>query len=181
MKRFLLLAGVLVSVFGGSSFALDPVTITANRTLETAKDEKAPKHATQVGHDGSYEIEVTNGTSKDLGPLVVQYRIFIEREQLGAKRTGDTVERVEGSVPQPVIAARQKATVTTKGFSLNESKMKSNLKTAYVPAVKGGRVEAKDSTKGIWVRVYQGDTVVGELINPPTLKDHERWDKLKPQ
>src|SRR4051794_10272385 len=135
MKRFAWFAVSLLLATLVSSPAADTLQVTATRTLESAKDEKAVKHTAKTGHDGSYDIEITNPAAKETGPLVVQYRIFIEREHLGEKRSSDSTERIEGSIPQAPIAPRQKVKVTTKEFSLAESKMKSNLKKAYVPAV----------------------------------------------
>lgn len=174
------LARVCLSLLALSSPLLAQVAdlhldITAQRKLhEDTSRKKTTVDMNKGDDDCVYDIVVTNNSLKDTQPLTVKYVIFVQRERLGEKVGVEHPTRVEGSEAVAALKTREKGTVATKSFSL----AKSNLKDGW-SYQNGGRATAKDSVKGIWARVFQGDAMVGEYANPAAIKTREKFEKEK--
>jgi hypothetical protein len=120
----------------------------------------------------SYTITLQNRTSADLAELTVDYVMFVERQKLGEKKGSEMVERVPGTAKLGALSKKPE-TVTTGEVTLKASNVVGN----YIYS-NGGRIKAEDSLIGIWVRVSQGGTIIGEYALPSTLINRG-WDKDK--
>jgi len=120
--------------------------------------------------DCTYNITLTNSSFKDAPAMVVKYIVFVERQNPGEKAGEEHIEKLKGVKPVEGIKGQQKATVETNKFTLKSGKLDAGW--SYM---NGGKTVAKDVVKGVWVRVYQGEKVVGEYVNPSTIRSREQW------
>lgn len=122
--------------------------------------------------DCIYTITLTNNAFKDAAAMEVKYVVFVERQRAGEKTGNEHIERVTGSKTVEGIKSHQKTSVETDKFTLNQNQL-----AAGWHYTNGGKASAKDSVKGVWVRVYQGGTVIGEYVNPSTISKREKWEE----
>jgi hypothetical protein len=166
---------LVVTLLGGTVHAQTNglhVGINAQRREHDDPSKKSTKvDMTKKGEECTYDITVTNNSLKDAPALTVKYAIFVQMERLGEKANVQHSKRVNGSEDIPALKTQEKATVTTKSFDL----MRQNLQAGW-SYKNGGRANAKDTVKGIWVKVFDGKTVVGEYANPSGITAKESWD-----
>jgi hypothetical protein len=146
--------------------------VSAERKLHNDASKKSSTNDTNKGgEECAYDIVVTNTSLKDVPALDVQYQIFIQRQRLGEKKDVEHSDKVTGSATLPALKSLQKGSVATKSFPLS----KANLQGGWT-YYNGGRQSAKDTVKGIWVKIYDGQTLLAEFANPSTVKDKETWE-----
>lgn len=119
----------------------------------------------------SYQVDVQNKDFQAKPVLKARYILFVERQRVGQKIGDELVEKVKGEASVPELAAMKSAQFATEGVKLLEER----LTGAYIYA-DGGRIKAKDSLLGIWVKFFDGDTEVGEYVNPTSLKGRHQWE-----
>jgi len=119
-----------------------------------------------------YELKLQNQTLSDLSKITVDYLIFVERHKLGEKMGQEPhVDRVAGSKAIDALSNREPQTVTTDELELNKGSLGGGW--SYVG---GGKVRVEDNVVGVWVRVSQDGTVIGEYTNPPNVTKRG-WDQ----
>lgn len=150
------------------------VEITAQRKSHEAQKvgDARPGDTAKGGETCMYDITVANKGLKDTPPLDVKYVVFVQRERLGEKKGLEQIQRVAGAKSIDPIKSNGKIVVTTETIGLNKSRVGGDW--IYSD---GGKISAKDSAKGIWVKLYQGETMVAEYSLPTTIKEREKWDK----
>jgi hypothetical protein len=127
--------------------------------------------AAKAGEKVIYELKLQNQSLSDLQKLTVDYQIFVERHKLGEKVGQEPhVDRIAGSKAIDVLTNREPQTVTTDELQLNKGSLGGGW--SYVG---GGKVKVEDNVVGVWVRVSQDGTVVGEYANPPNVTKRG-WD-----
>ncbi len=165
-----------IALFGSSLLAVagdfDLQISAQKKTHQGEKSTAGPGGISKAKETCAFEITVNNNSSKDTPQLEARYIVFVLREQLGEKKGVDPTERVKGSKPIEPIKAHNKAVIQTDDIALKQSSL-----TGGWHYDAGGKINAKDATKGIWIKIFQGDTVVGEYALPSTIKDKENWDK----
>lgn len=120
-----------------------------------------------------YNIIINNKAYEDFSDLRVEYLILKFEDALSAqKRSEGTIKRIKGSANLNQIRARKEAQVSTKDFSMLNTK----LAPGYVWS-SGGKKTSKDVLKGIWVKIYVGDTLAYETSKPENMMRKERWDQ----
>jgi hypothetical protein len=144
----------------------------AKHTEGVIRGKATAGNVAETSESVGYTIALVNNTSKDLGTLDVQYIIFVERQRIGEKKGVEVVDKVRGSAKAEAVKARQRVTVESETVKLSQSALQGNY---YYAA--GGRVKAQDAVKGLWIRAYQGDKMIGEYANPSTLATKEKWEK----
>lgn len=173
--KALILALVLSLPLGGllpSNAETSGIEIQWNKKIvgtDTKKTGRAAELAT-VAEDCAYTITVANNSFKDAPTMAVKYVVFVERQRPGEQKGAEHVERVTGSKPVAAIKSHQKATVDTDTFTMKHAQLASGWSYKN-----GGKAVAKDSIKGVWVRVYEGTNVVAEYVNPSTIRAREQW------
>ncbi len=142
------------------------------RTEQAVRGKAVEGEVAKSAENASYTINITNNSSKDTEALDVKYIIFVERERVGQKKGTEQIEPIKGSAKAEPIKARQKTSVNTEPVTLHEAGLQGN----YIYSG-GGKLKAKDSVKGLWIKVYQGDKVVAEYANPSTLATKQKWEE----
>lgn len=178
MKTWFVLGFLVLSL---SSFAAPPATpaptldksqeITAARKMAGADREMKKEEAGSPSARKAalvYTITVNNTSLKDVAATELKYVIFMEREKLGSKTEG--MERIKGKASINALKAREKQAIDTEDFSVSAQRLAPGWYYAN-----GGKASAKDSVKGIWVRLYRDGALVNELISPSTLANKEQW------
>ena len=172
------------SFFLSSCLALFLVTTSSiqaapRTTVQVSVKKSSDKERLDVGTFGgtatgiekvTYDVNLANAAPSDLSNLTVEYLVFVERQVLGQPKSADTLVREAGSESVSSLTKASPYKFTTRPLTLNVSNV-----VGRVYYTNGGRVKAKDSVKGVWVRVKQGGEVVGEYMNPTTLK-LRGWD-----
>jgi len=118
-----------------------------------------------------YQVAVTNRAFKESPALKVKYVLFVERQEIGEKPGSEQIEKVRGDGSIAVLKPQGKATLDTSEVTLREQSLTGNWYYSD-----GGRIKAKDSLTGIWIKLYDGDVEVGEYVNPTTLQGKHKWE-----
>ncbi len=146
-------------------------------TINRRKGDTMHKAAAQEGgrnkasEDAFYEVTVTNQSFKPAPALEARYILFVERQELAKKVGSGKVEKTKGTAPIAALEPHASANFTTTSVTLREQSLSGN----YIYE-SGGRVKAKDSLVGVWIKLYNGNTEVGEYINPTTLSSKNKWE-----
>ena len=131
---------------------------------------KSGMHVAGTTEDCVYKIILTNNSFKDAPAMVVKYMVFVERQSTGQKQGAEHIDKLKGTKSVEPIKSHQKAFVETDSFAMKEAKLAPGW---YYP--NGGKLAARDSIKGVWVRVYQDNKVVAEYVNPSIISKREQW------
>lgn len=124
-------------------------------------------------HKVHYDIIINNKAYEDFSDLKVEYLMLKFEDALSAqKRSQGTIERIKGSTELKHIEARKEGKVSTEHFQILETK----LAPGYIWA-NGGKKTSRDDIRGIWVKVYIGDTLVHEISKPENMMRKERWNR----
>ena len=135
---------------------------------------KTEGQASRSESESCYEVKVTNNSFQATKPLQARYILFVERQELGAKKGVEATQKVTGEAPLEPIASRATASFTTVTVKLGDEQLPGGY---YYN--NGGRIKAQDTLKGIWTRLFDGDTLVAEFVQPPTLSKREKWEPVK--
>ena len=118
-----------------------------------------------------YDITITNTAYEDFSDITVEYLILKFEDALAAqKRSQGEMKRLKGNASLKTLEARKEGSVSTKEFPMLESKRA----PGYVWA-NGGKKSSKDDLKGIWVKIFVGDTLVHQQSRPENMMRKEAW------
>ncbi len=120
----------------------------------------------------TYDIKVTSRAFKGTEPVIAKYILFVERQQVGTKAELDVVERVTGEMEVEALKSRASKVFQSKPVDLKTQSLTGNWVFGD-----GSRVRTKDSVLGVWVKLFQGETEVGEYVNPTTLTRKHQWEE----
>jgi hypothetical protein len=173
MKKFLAAFSIVLISLSFLQAAPNGVQITVTKQVDKGERPRPEGEGSEARLVSTlkYDIKVASAGFADLADLKVDYIIFVERQQLGKKKDVDVTVRMKGSDTIPALTKKEPKTVTSIPVELS----KSNLVGNYT-FVNGGRIKVEDSVKGVWVRVTQGDKLVGEYANPSTITSRG-WDE----
>jgi len=119
----------------------------------------------------NYAVNVTNRSFSPMPELEARYIIFVERQQLGAKKGTEQVEKITGKESVAGMPAKGSTVFNTQAVKLREQSLSGNWIYSN-----GGRLKATDSIIGIWIKFFDGDTEVEEYVNPTTLANRHKWE-----
>lgn len=119
----------------------------------------------------SYRVSVTNLTRNELSGAKLEYRI-IYNDQVEFVRTavgpGKGTNQQDGqAIDLPVMAFNDAIEFDTPALDLNTYE--------YAPP-RGDREFAKDSIKGIWIRITRNGKIIGEYRSSPAALASVSWD-----
>lgn len=127
----------------------------------------------------SFELTIETRREEPATNLKAEYRILVERGlDVGHPRRddGEKVEAVAGSVDLTKLVPREEMEFETKTVEIHKSSLDINY------YFEGNVVEnSKDDLIGIWVRIYDGDTLLAEAAKPSSLPRKYRWKDGKPE
>lgn len=118
-----------------------------------------------------YNIMVKNTSAEAFKDVRVEYLILKFEDALAAqKRSEGKWKRLKGEASISSIKARTEESTQTKEITMRETKLAANFVW-----VGGGKRSSKDKLKGIWVKVYVGDTLAYEKSKPDNMMRKEIW------
>jgi len=120
-----------------------------------------------------YEVTVTNSAFKPSPELQARYVIFIDRQDLGSKQGTEKEDRITGDAPVGALAPHGNTSFRTKPVQLKEQ----SLTGGWIYS-NGGRIKAKDSLAGVWIKLFEGEKEVAEYANPSTLTSRHQWAEV---
>jgi len=132
---------------------------------------------TIIEDDWAYSVTLRNLLPRPIESLRADYILFVKVDNPSdTSSSGQRLRRVRESLtfdPIPVggrVSART-ASITTRKRELADGVVWSgSLKS-----------KARDSLYGVWLRLYQGDTLVHETVSPTMLTSTEEWADTKPK
>jgi hypothetical protein len=145
--------------------------ITAlQKKLDEQKNTKASD--TNISKEQwQYIVTVENKQFKDLTGLDIKYMIFYKQEDFGSKNPAK-VKHITGSHPVELLKAHEKITFESDFVKLEQARLKAGW---YF--TDGAKANATGALSGIWVRIYQGTTLVAEMCKPTNLSFKETWEQ----
>jgi len=124
---------------------------------------------TSQGWIGNVKIE--NRGFKPAQELVARYILFVKRQHAGQKQGEDQIEKVKGDYKVAELKPGANITFPTQEVKLNHSQLDGNY--YYIG---GGMTKTDDGIAGVWVKLFKGETLVGEYINPPNATAKFKWE-----
>lgn len=101
----------------------------------------------------------------DTPPLTAEYRIFHKKDDGMVALRDAKLHKTEGTAKIPAIGRGEKYEFQTDSVKLWSAVLSSNY---YHPG--GKRNTTSDELEGIWIKLFDGETLVEELIFPSKLK-----------
>lgn len=154
------------------------VTQRARPTVE-AKTKLGRKEKRKRGYveyeerDAWYDVTVKLPTSAPVGltKLRAEYRQYkFSAEMAAEKRSDGELEVTEGTYEISLLNPGAEVTFSTEKVALQETKLASG-----VVWIEGGRRTSADELRGVWVRLYSGDTLLVEYATPSNLPERQTW------
>lgn len=131
---------------------------TASESTETAEEKRG------------YAVEISNHSFKEIPDLHAEYIIFSKHEQFGSLDQAK-LERQQGSKALGAVPNAGKVKFETDAVSLKKARLKADW---YYRS--GAKNTARDGIVGLWVRVYSGNDLFEESVQPSSLKSQEKWE-----
>lgn len=135
------------------------------------KEKKKANNATVTTEKWVYEVAIKNGSFRDLAGLTVEYRMFMKDDSVRTKSTKIPLRKQEGTTLIDALANLAVFKFQTEVMEIETSL----LDSGWTYKDKGSKRQSKDSLYGIWLRVMKDGQMVAEFVNPPALKDKEKW------
>ena len=117
-----------------------------------------------------YNVKLANDSFAAVNGLSAQYRIFIRDDSGKGAISQQKLKRQEFSTAIPDMPNGGKYAFDTEPVTLEKSTLDGSR---YY--INGSRNRSEDTVAGVWIRILQGDKVVGEYINPSTLAAKEKF------
>jgi len=183
MKRYMSLA--IIGLFAVSAVAEEGNPV-AQRDFEIDISEDRKKRYEKT--DGkvysrirpySYELTIESRQDEPATNLKLEYRILIDRGlEVGRPRNRkyEKVEAVSDSVKLENLVRNKEVELMTKVVEIKKSSLDPNY------YFQGNVTEnSEDDLIGIWVRIYDGDTLLAEEAKPSSLPRQYRWKDGQPE
>ena len=160
----LLLAAGLSAQAQAPSYSFD---FKAEKKKLEGKRTATLEHQTSV-EKWCYTVTVQNHSFKDVPNVDIKYIIYYKKEGEGSKVAKE--KHLSGSVTAAMIQNNGNFVFDTEGIELVKSEL---MGTFYY--TNGAKARSRDSITGIWLRLYQNGTMIGEYSDPPELSNG-KWD-----
>jgi hypothetical protein len=164
MKTLACLAGMCACLVTGAMAEDLPLKMEAIPSQEPGK--RSLKN--QVSYEeilATYTVKISNTSfMKDAPPLVAKYRIFVKRDNGLKNPREEKPVRIPGEAVVPAVKSGEKYTFQTESVKL--------VKAALDPKfyyTNHAQQSTADKLVGIWLRLFQGDHMVGEYALPASL------------
>jgi hypothetical protein len=141
-------------------FKTEKKKVEGNRTVtleRTVTDEK-----------WSYTVTIQNHSFQDIANIDIKYIVYFKKETEGSKVARE--KHKAGSTTVAVLQNNGSFTFDTDPILL----VKSQLDGGFYYE-NGAKPRSRDSMTGIWVRLYQNGTMIGEYGDPPSLTNG-KWE-----
>ena len=149
-----------------------PITLDIHAEKKCLGKEKKSEHnATVTNEKWVYEVAIKNGSFRDLAGLSVEYRMYMKDDSIRTKSSKIPLKKKEGTTPIETLANLAVFKFQTEAMEIESS----ILDSGWSYSDKSNKRKTKDSLYGIWLRVMKDGKMVAEFVNPPALKDKEKW------
>jgi hypothetical protein len=119
-----------------------------------------------------YTATLFNRANMPLNGARVAYILFVKPDaEPGKDTTSAPLKQKPGSKTIDALAPHESINFRTDSIPI----YKQQLKPGYIWGKTGTNTAIKDSLYGIWMRVYVGDQMVEEVVNPESLSKTEKW------
>jgi hypothetical protein len=135
------------------------------------KEKTASTSTTTTKEQWVYEVVIKNNSFRDLQGLTVQYREYMKDDSVSTKSTKIPLRKKEGTASIDTLANLAEFKFQTEVMEIESSL----LKSGWTYKDRSNKRKTKDSLYGIWVRVMKDDKMVAEYVNPPMIKEKEKW------
>ena len=168
MKIYISLVALAFTFAVPAAHAQSDVDIHAAAKMVNSNQPLNQGHRTMAKENWSYEITVENRRFQPLTGLEARYMVFYTTAELGSKEA-PLQQHQSGNFAIDALRPQERKGFTTTPVELDKSHIIGRRHYVH-----GGRIKAEDTLVGVWVRVYQGERIVGEYANPTTLT-REQW------
>lgn len=143
------------------------------QSIELSDGSTRKNGITITEEDWGYSVTLRNTTTRPISGLRGEYILFVKVDTAGdnAAHGDGRLKRTRGRLAFDPIPQSGKITVRTDSITA----VKRELADGIVWSGSGDN-KTRDTLHGIWLRVYQGDTLVVESALPGTLATGQRWD-----
>lgn len=148
-----------------------PTQIAVQAAAKKEDGEKRTKgNVTHEEKLAQYTVKLTNKSFAPASGLTAQYRIFIRDDSGKGAVSQQKLKRQAFSATIPDMANNG-----TYSFDTESVKLQSSMLQGGYYYLNGNRNQSSDRLAGVWIRILQGDKIVGEYINPSTLAAKEKF------
>jgi hypothetical protein len=141
--------------------------------VNPSKESGEKKHSGNVTKEATlyqYTVKLTNSSFAAVSGLSAQYRIFVRDDSGKGTVSQQKLKRLEFSAAIPDMP-----NLGTYSFDTEPVKLEKATLDGGWYYLDGKRNRSVDKVAGVWIRILQGDKVVGEYINPTTLAAKEKF------
>jgi len=162
-----------LSLCGSSAFAgSNSVAVEVTPKKENG-EKKRMQHTTVAETLVQYTVKVTNLTFSPLSGLSAQYRVFVRDDSGKGTQSQQKLKQKAFSAIIPDIPGRNNNGVYS--FDTEPVKLEKAVLDGNYYYVDGSRSQSADRVMGFWIRIFQGDKMVGEYVNPASLSAQEKF------
>ncbi|MGH8047200.1 MAG: hypothetical protein ACREKL_08135 [Chthoniobacterales bacterium] len=145
------------------------IAIAVNQKKE-AGDKKRSGNVTQEETLYQYTVTLTNKSFAPVSGLSAQYRIFVRDDSGKGAVSKQKLKRNEFTATVPDMPNGGTYSFDTEGVTLQKASLDGGWH--YTD---GTRSRSADRIAGVWIRIFQGDKIVGEYVNPSTIATKEKF------
>lgn len=145
------------------------IAVTVNPKKKSG-EKKSTNSVTKEETLFQYTVTLANKSFAAVSGLSAQYRIFIRDDTGKGSVSQQKLKREEFTAAIPDMPNAGTYAFDTEAVKLHKSTLDGD---SYY--VNGARNKSEDKVVGVWIRIYQGDKMVGEYVNPTTLATKEKF------
>jgi len=160
----LLMAAGLAALAPTTPYSFD---FKAEKKKLEGKRTTTLEHITSV-EKWCYTVTIQNHSFTDIPNVDVKYIVYYKKEREGSKVVKD--KHLSGSATATMLLNNGQFAFDTEPIELVKAEL---LGTFYY--ANGARARSRDAITGIWLRLYQNGTMIGEYADPPELTTGN-WD-----
>lgn len=137
-------------------------------TLTTQETIKAGKTITE--EQWGYELEIVSATGIDLSGLKIEYRLFVNEDNVHVSDREEGFRSQKYSAELPDLPGYGRTTFTTKTMLAKSER--------YAKGIRAGETGARksdESLAGIWVKIYRGKELIYDWVTPERLRNGSNW------
>jgi hypothetical protein len=120
-----------------------------------------------------YSILIENERNLPLEGARLEYRIYVMRGTGGGLEDERPLDVTDGSVSVPLLAPFKEVEIATEAITLLEYKAGSGAH--YINAEGDYVKKIQDEVRAVWIRLYQGDTMIYERSKPDSFIEDRVW------
>lgn len=172
MKNPCPILGLALVLFATSAQCLNsPYHVDVKCELKRLEVKRSASESTEKAEEKwGYAIEISNHSFKEIPDLRAEYIIFTKHEKFGSLEKVKA-ERLKGSKSLGAVPNTGKVSFETDAVGLKKARLKADW---YYSS--GAKNTAKDGVSGIWLRIYSGNDLIDEVVQPSSLKAQEKWE-----